>query len=59
MECVECGAVTDERAQDWRGYRVDEPDTDEPRELAFYCRECADREYGPLWLVGPEVDERT
>lgn len=38
-ECVECGAVwlpaDDER---WRLYIVDD-------ELAFYCRECAKREF--------------
>jgi hypothetical protein len=48
MECVECGAKPDERAEGWRGYRVDDPDQNEPLELAFYCRYCAQREFGPL-----------
>jgi hypothetical protein len=45
------------RAEGWCGYRVDEPYTDEPPELAFYCPACAEREFGRLWMTGPEVDE--
>jgi hypothetical protein len=41
--CAECEAhwlpAEDER---WRAYLTD----DEPPELAFYCRDCAEREFG-------------
>ena len=43
-ECAERGACwlpdDDER---WRAYLTD----DEPAEVAFYCPECAEREFGP------------
>jgi hypothetical protein len=48
MGCVECGAKPDERAEGWRGYRVDDPDGNELPELAVYCPCCAQREFGPL-----------
>ena len=41
-QCVECGAVwlavNDDR---WQAWLTD----DEPPELAFYCPECAEREF--------------
>lgn len=30
----------------WRGYRTDDPELDEPPELAFYCPPCAVAEFG-------------
>jgi hypothetical protein len=42
--CVECGALSGSEARGWRGYRCLEPETDLP-ELAFYCAECAAREF--------------
>jgi hypothetical protein len=42
-QCVECGAVwlavNDDRGQAWLT-------DDEPPELAFYCPDCAEREFG-------------
>jgi hypothetical protein len=57
LHCQECGRRADERAEGWRGYRVDEPYADEPPELAWYCPRCADRELGQLRMAGQEVDE--
>lgn len=45
--CVECGvAPSDGRARGWRSYRWDEPNTDDPPSLAFYCPDCAERGFG-------------
>jgi hypothetical protein len=41
--CAECGAVwlpADEER--WKAYLTD----DEPPQLAFYCSDCAEREFG-------------
>jgi hypothetical protein len=47
--CAECGErwlpADEER---WQAWHTD----DEPPELAFYCSECAEREFGAL-DVGP------
>ena len=46
--CVECGTVSSREAWGWRGYRMDDPETDESPALAFYCPKCAEREFeGP------------
>ncbi len=45
IECVECGHLADLYAEGWRGYRVDVPYTDELPALAFYCPDCAEREF--------------
>jgi hypothetical protein len=57
MECVECGVTADDHAEGWRGYRTDEPDTNDSPEVAFYCPSCAEREFGPLWIAAPAADE--
>jgi hypothetical protein len=45
--CVECrGAPSHGRARGWRGYRWDEPYTDDPPAIAFHCPGCAEREFG-------------
>jgi hypothetical protein len=44
--CVECGHKADLYASGWRGYRMDEPLTDELPALAFYCPGCAASEFG-------------
>jgi hypothetical protein len=44
--CAECGAVwlpADEER--WRAY-LGSDDLDEPPEVAFYCPDCAEREFG-------------
>ena len=40
--CVECGSSWDDPLERWRLLRTD----DEPAETAFYCPECAEREFG-------------
>jgi len=46
MRCAQCGKTADEKATDWRAYRVDEPGGGELPELAFYCPVCAYTEFG-------------
>jgi hypothetical protein len=46
VECIECGATLETHAPGWRGYRIDEPDTDDPPAVAFYFAYCAIREFG-------------
>ena len=44
--CAECPRVSSALATGWKAYRVDEPELNEPPRLAFYCPECAEREFG-------------
>jgi hypothetical protein len=44
--CAECPRVSSAFAAGWRAYRTDDPELDEPPELAFYCPNCARREFG-------------
>jgi hypothetical protein len=45
-ECVECGRVwRPSDPEHWEAYLAYLTD-DEPPELAFYCPECAEREFG-------------
>ena len=44
--CQECRRTPADEWTRWRGYRTDEPG-EEPA-LAFYCPDCAEREFGPL-----------
>jgi hypothetical protein len=46
LACAECPRVSSVTARGWKGYRTDEPDTDELPQLAFYCPACARREFG-------------
>jgi hypothetical protein len=49
LRCVECDAISAAEARGWRTYLA--PDPDEPQGelmLATYCRECAEREFGPV-----------
>jgi hypothetical protein len=46
IECVECGHQAELYAQGWRAYRMDEPFADELPALAFFCPNCAEREFG-------------
>ena len=42
--CAECGAIWLAADEDrWQAYLTE----DEPPELAFYCAECAEREFKP------------
>jgi hypothetical protein len=43
VHCAECGAIWLSAEEDrWTAHHTD----DEPPELAFYCPECAEREFG-------------
>ena len=46
LACVECPRVSSVSARGWKAYRVEDPDLNEPPQLAFYCPECAARESG-------------
>ena len=46
LACVECPRVSSFSARGWKAYRTDDPENDEPPALAFYCPECAEREFG-------------
>jgi hypothetical protein len=45
LACAECPRVSSATARGWRAYRVDDPELDEPPALAFYCPDCARREF--------------
>jgi hypothetical protein len=45
--CVECGRVSGFLWTRWRAYWIDVPDADDDPEVALYCPDCADREFGP------------
>jgi hypothetical protein len=49
--CTECERSSGARWSGWRAYRTDvyralALDLDEPPALAFYCPDCAEREFG-------------
>ena len=46
LACAECPRVSSVSARGWRAYRTDDPELEEPPELAFYCPQCAAREFG-------------
>lgn len=46
LECVECGVIGERDAPGWRGYRTDDPETNEEPKVSFYCAYCAIREFG-------------
>ena len=46
VTCRECGRSSGEHWRGWRAYRTDDPEICEPPALAFYCRACAEREFG-------------
>jgi hypothetical protein len=46
LACVECPRVSSVTARGWKGYRSDDPDTEEPPRLSFYCPECAHEHFG-------------
>jgi len=47
LVCAQCGDASPPRAPGWQGHRIDEPDTDDPPAVAFYCPFCVAREFGP------------
>ena len=42
---IVCAEVAEDRAPGWRAVRYDLPDQDNEPLLAFYCPECAEREF--------------
>jgi hypothetical protein len=46
LACVECLRVSSLSARGWKAFRSDDPETNEPPRLAFYCPDCAGREFG-------------
>jgi hypothetical protein len=54
VRCEECGRKSQADAADWRAYLTDDPEKDEDDgdvglvEVAVYCPDCAEREFGPL-----------
>jgi ribosomal protein L44E len=45
LQCVECGRVSHEGERCWRAHLTAEKDG-EPEEVAIYCPECDEREFG-------------
>jgi hypothetical protein len=46
VSCQECHSAPGPGWRGWRAYRSDDPELDEAPALAFYCRNCAEREFG-------------
>jgi hypothetical protein len=42
LSCCECGRPSKGHAPEWRAYLT----SDDPQEVAVYCPECAEREFG-------------
>ena len=47
LRCEECSCVS-EAAKGWLAFIAEDPDDDEPPEVATYCPPCADRELRPV-----------
>ena len=45
LRCVECG-LEGVSGRHWRAYLADDPQDDDPSEVAVFCPSCADREFG-------------
>lgn len=45
LTCAECPRLSNLTATGWRAYRSDDPETNEPPQLSFYCPDCAEREF--------------
>jgi hypothetical protein len=48
LACAECPRVSGVTARGWKAYRTDDIETIELPALAFYCPECARREFGAV-----------
>ena len=46
MRCAECESVADDTARGWTGFRADDPELNEPPQLAFFCPACTTAEFG-------------
>ena len=47
LRCEECRCVS-ETGKGWLAFIAEDPDGDEPPEVATYCPPCADRELRPV-----------
>ena len=48
LACAEYPRMSSVTARGWKGYRTDEPETDEPPQLAFCCPAGARCEFGAI-----------
>ena len=50
MRCLECSRKSAGAAAHWRAYLREDPEDEEDGvvEVAVYCRDCAEREFGPM-----------
>ena len=46
VKCAQCGRPSTGYWAGWRAYRNDDPERDEAPSLAFFCRWCAEQEFG-------------
>lgn len=56
LRCIECGhqSATGHR---WRAYLTNDPNEDEPSEVAVFCPSCAEREFGGFGKVNESIDD--
>ena len=54
LRCVECGTESD-TAWRWVAYVLEDPEDEVDPEVALYCPDCAEREFGPF---GPSWSDR-
>jgi hypothetical protein len=45
LECVECGGESDSLARGWLALRCEDPEKNDPPEIAFYCPICTWAEF--------------
>lgn len=53
LNCVECGAESDQLATGWRAYVAPEREDEPEGELVTFCPDCAEREFGPSGWDAP------
>lgn len=41
VACTECRRPSDPGWRGWRAYLIEDPESDEPPEVAFYCPACS------------------
>jgi hypothetical protein len=46
VRCAQCSKLSSGYWVGWRACRSDDPELAEPPTLAFFCLECAEREFG-------------
>ncbi len=51
LRCIECGSES-ATGRRWRAYLADDPDADDPLEVALFCPHCAEREFGSIEEIG-------